>query len=116
MDELVYRDQLGLALGAGVFAIGETIWSPVLPALVNDLAPGHLRGRYNAVSSLAWNLGSVLGPVYAGMLIGSGLGSLWVAVTVAGCLLGAATALRLHRYLTPVQDGRGTPTGATMGG
>ncbi|MBW4077714.1 MAG: MFS transporter, partial [Acidobacteria bacterium] len=31
-----------------VFAIGETMMSPVGPALVNDIAPEHLRGRYNA--------------------------------------------------------------------
>jgi MFS family permease len=106
----------GLALGTAIFALGETIWSPVLPALVNDMAPPHLRGRYNAVSSLAWNLGSVLGPVYAGVLIGAGLGSVWVIVTVVGCLLGAVAALSLHGRLTPVQDGRPQVAGATMGG
>lgn len=97
---------LCLAFGAAVFAIGETIWSPVFPALVNDLAPDELRGRYNAVSSLAWNLGSVLGPVYAGVLIGSGHGSLWAVVTVFGSLIGAAGALRLRSHLTRQQDGR----------
>jgi MFS family permease len=107
---------LGLALGTAVFALGETIWSPVFPALVNDLSPEHLRGRYNAVASLAWNFGSVLGPVYAGVLIGAGLGGLWVAVTVAGCLLGAVAALRLHSHLTPQQDGREVQPGATMAG
>lgn len=114
---------LCLALGAALFAIGETIWSPVFPALVNDLAPDELRGRYNAVSSLAWNLGSVLGPVYAGALIGSGRGGIWALVTVGGCLVGAAGAMRLRSHLTEQQDGRartllgqgdGT-AGATMG-
>lgn len=107
---------LGLALGTAVFAIGETIWAPVFPALVNDLAPEHLRGRYNAVSSLAWNFGGVLGPVYAGVLIGAGLGGLWVGVTVGGCLLGAASAWRLRSHLTAVQDGRAVRPGATMAG
>lgn len=107
---------VGLALGAAVFGLGETIWSPVFPALVNDMAPPHLRGRYNAVSSLAWNFGSVLGPVYAGVLIGAGLGGLWVAVTVTGCLMGAWAALGLRKHLTPGQDGRAVVSDATMGG
>ena len=34
---------------ASVFAFGETLLQPTIPALVNDLAPDHLRGRYNAV-------------------------------------------------------------------
>ncbi|HVQ87957.1 MAG TPA: MFS transporter [Actinomycetes bacterium] len=106
---------LGLAVGASIFALGETIWSPVFPALVNDLAPEHLRGRYNAVSSLAWNFGSVLGPLYAGVLIGGGWGTAWVGVTVTGCLLGAVGAWRLHAHLDPVQDGRQQPIGVTMG-
>jgi len=29
-----------------IFALGETMLSPVGPALVNEIAPEHLRGRY----------------------------------------------------------------------
>jgi MFS family permease len=103
----------GVALASAVFALGETLWSPVLPALVNDLAPDSLRGRYNAVSSVAWNIGSIVGPVYAGLLIGVADGSLWLVVTAGGCLLGGAMALQLRHHLTPAQDGR-SGVGATM--
>lgn len=105
---------LGLCVTAVVFALGETLWSPTMPALVNDLAPDRLRGRYNALSTLTWNLGGVLGPVFAGFVLGGGHHHLWSAVTVSGCLLGAAGALALRRGLTAEQDGRVSPPSATM--
>jgi hypothetical protein len=40
------------------FGLGETMLHPTIPATVNDLAPDHLRGRYNASNSLAFHLGS----------------------------------------------------------
>ena len=39
-----------VAACASVFAFGETLLQPTVPALVNDLAPDHLRGRYNAAA------------------------------------------------------------------
>ncbi|HEY5185831.1 MAG TPA: MFS transporter [Actinomycetes bacterium] len=88
-----------------VFALGETIFQPVMPALVNELAPAHLRGRYNAMSSLVWNVAGVVGPAIAGLLLGAHLGGLWIAVVAGGCLVAGAAALRLRRALTPAQDG-----------
>ena len=88
-----------------VFALGETIFQPVMPALVNELAPEHLRGRYNAMSSLVWNVAGVVGPAIAGLLLGAHLGGLWIAVVAGGCLVAGAAALRLRRTLTPAQDG-----------
>ena len=88
-----------------VFALGETIFQPVLPALVNELAPEHLRGRYNAMSSLVWNVAGVVGPAIAGLLLGAHLGGLWIAAVAGGCLVAGAAALRLRRTLTPAQDG-----------
>jgi MFS family permease len=88
-----------------VFALGETIFQPVMPALVNELAPEHLRGRYNAMSSLVWNVAGVVGPAIAGLLLGAHHGGLWIAVVAGGCLVAGGAALRLRRTLTPVQDG-----------
>lgn len=102
-----------VAMSTTVFAVGETVWSPTFPALVNHLAPDRLRGRYNAVSGVAWNVGNVLGPIYAGLLIGSGAGAWWPVVTAVGCLLASVLALRLRHRLTPAQDGR-EAAGATM--
>ncbi len=89
-----------------VFALGETLFQPVMPALVNELAPEHLRGRYNAMSSLVWNVAGVVGPAIAGLLLGAHLGVLWIVVVAGGCLVAGAASLRLRRVLTPSQDGR----------
>jgi hypothetical protein len=37
---------------AAIFGFGETMLSPVMPALTNALASDELRGRYNAMSSM----------------------------------------------------------------
>ena len=53
-------------LCAAVYGLGETFYQPTLPAMVNDLAPDRLRGRYNvAVMSIAWQSASVFGPAVA---------------------------------------------------
>ena len=41
----------GVLAFAGVFALGETMLQPTVPAITNDMAPDHLRGRYNAVNA-----------------------------------------------------------------
>ena len=53
---------ISLCFAMIVFAIGETMLSPVGPALVNEIAPEHLRGRYNAAAGLTWGLSGTLAP------------------------------------------------------
>ncbi|MGH3736323.1 MAG: MFS transporter [Micromonosporaceae bacterium] len=99
-----------------VFSMGETLFSPVMPALTNALAKPELRGRYNAVGTMTFGLSSVVGPLTAGPLIGSGLAVVWAGLTVGGCLLAAMLALGLRGHLTAEQDGRpvvGTPPAGT---
>ncbi|WP_213454756.1 MFS transporter [Rhizomonospora bruguierae] len=103
----------GVILCSAIFAIGETLLSPVFPALVNGLATDELRGRYNAVSSMILGVSGVVGPVTAGPLIGAGRSGLWVALVVGGSLLATLLALSLHRLLTPEQDGRVPAAGTT---
>lgn len=89
-----------------IFAIGESVWSPTVPALVNSVAPEHLRGRYNSAQSLTWSLGAMIAPLSAGLLIGSGRGVLWAALTAVGCAAAGLGAQRLRRRLSPAEDGR----------
>jgi MFS family permease len=100
-------------VGLAVFGIGETLFSPVHPAVVNDLAPEHLRGRYNALGSSTFTVAMVLGPAIAGLLIGHDLALLWVVATVGGCLTAAVLLLQLRHHLTDAQDGVRTRNGAT---
>src|SRR5262249_34214780 len=74
-----------LVVGAfGIFAVGETLMSPVLPAIRNDVAPEALRGRYNALASFAFQLAHITGPSVAGLLLGAGRGDLYIAMLVGG--------------------------------
>ncbi|MEO6604790.1 MAG: MFS transporter, partial [Aeromicrobium sp.] len=80
---------------ASVFALGETLLQPTVPAMVNDLAPDHLRGRYNALNSAAFQGASVTGPPIAGLLIGHGLGGVWIGLLLAGVVLVVALSIFL---------------------
>ncbi|CAB4941773.1 MAG: MFS transporter [Actinobacteria bacterium] len=93
-------------VASGVFALGETLWAPVAPSLVNDLAPEHLRGRYNSSMSLVWSLSSIIGPGIAGLMLGAGLEVAWILVLVAGCTAAAVMAVGLRRVLSAQLDGR----------
>jgi len=92
-------------LAMALFALGETLWSPTAPALLNDLAPERLRGRYNSVQSLLWGVAGSLGPLLSGAFLGRGLGVGWTLALAAGCLVGALLALRLGHFLSPGQEG-----------
>jgi MFS family permease len=94
-------------LCAAVFGFGETFYQPTLPAMVNDLAPDHLRGRYNAAMSIAWQSASVVGPAAAGVLIGRGWASFYIAMLVGGCVLVAWLALAAERRIAPRVNGVG---------
>jgi MFS family permease len=95
-----------VCLAVCVFAIGETLWSPVGPALINDLAPEHLRGRYNAAFGLTWGISSALAPLLAGVFLGSAEADLWPFVIAVGALIGGAALVSLRLRLTPAEDGR----------
>jgi MFS family permease len=79
-----------------VFGFGEMVWSPIMPSIVNQLAPEHLRGRYNAASTSTWTIGTIMGPVIAGVLLGAHLQWWWISGLVIGLIIVAIAALRLH--------------------
>ena len=95
-----------ITLGVSVFAVGETLWSPVAPSLVNDFAAPHLRGRYKAVGGLVWSVAGAIGPALAGAMLGAGLGVLWALVVAGGALVAGLVLLSLRTLLTPAEDGR----------
>ena len=97
-----------IVVGLGLFGAGETLWAPLAPAIVNDLAREEMRGRYNALQGMTWTVGSIVGPASAGMLIGHELSGLWVACVVGGTALAAVLFVDLRRHLTDAQDGLGS--------
>lgn len=87
-----------------IFAIGEMVWSPILPAVVNQLAPDHLRGRYNSASTNTWQIGMIMGPAAAGVLLGAGLWALWISLLFGGLVVLSFFALRLKLPDRPVTE------------
>jgi predicted MFS family arabinose efflux permease len=83
------------ALATAVWSLGEIATMPVAAALVADLAPPDLRGRYNGLYALAFGAGQTLAPLAGGtVLAAAGRGALFVGC-LAACLLVAAGHLAL---------------------
>ncbi len=87
---------LMVVLSQVIFAIGEMIWAPTFPTVVNDFAPDHLRGRYNAILGLQWNMAGVVGPAIAGTLLGYDLQIFWVVLMVLGSVIPVALFAQLR--------------------
>lgn len=94
-----------LVVSLGVFGLGETLLSPVGAAVVNDLAPDHLRGRYNAVNSAVFQLAAIVGPIAAGHLLGWRLPAVFVATLLVGCVVMVALLRRIEAVIPAQANG-----------
>jgi predicted MFS family arabinose efflux permease len=82
---------------AGVFfGLGECFQGPTQGALVADLAPPRLRGRYMAMSTISWEIGFVVGPAVGGFVLDHEPLALW-PLAAGVCLLAGLGALALER-------------------
>jgi MFS family permease len=97
---------VSLCVAMVIFALGETMLSPVGPALVNEIAPEHLRGRYNAAAGLAWGVSGTLAPAITALYFNDHLGDWWPLGTGITALVGGALMLRLRHLLSASEDGR----------
>ncbi len=88
-----------------LFGLGETMLQPTVPAIVNDLASDRDRGRFNAVSAGAFQLGAITAPVVAGWLLDRRLGGVFIAVLLVCLGLVAVLALALERTISPQVNG-----------
>jgi len=89
---------VAFGLAAVVFGLGECFQGPVQGALVADLAPPRLRGRYMAVSTISWDIGFIVGPAVGGFVLAAEPLALWPGAAVV-CLLAGVGALMLERDL-----------------
>jgi predicted MFS family arabinose efflux permease len=87
---------LAFGIGAVIFGLGECFHGPNQGALVADLAPDRLRGRYMAFSTLSWEIGFAVGPAVGGLVLDRAPNVLWVAAA-ATCLAAGAGTLALER-------------------
>ena len=103
-------DSLAAAIGVlafmGVFAFGETLLQPTVPAVYNDLASDHNRGRYNAINAAAFQGGAITGPIAAGLLLDQGRHAGGTSrIMVVGCLGIGVLALALERRIPASANG-----------
>jgi predicted MFS family arabinose efflux permease len=100
---------LVFGIGAVIFGLGECFHGPNQGALVADLAPERVRGRYMAFSTLSWEVGFAIGPAVGGLVLDRSPNALWV-LAAATCLVAGLGAVLLERrvppelQLTPVQS------------
>jgi MFS family permease len=91
--------------GSAVFALGETLLQPTIPAITNDLSPDHLRGRYNAVMAGAFQLAAVTGPVVAGLMLGARLDVEFIGMLILGCAVMAFIAMAVEHRIPDQANG-----------
>jgi MFS family permease len=87
-----------LAVTVLVWTLGEMTAFPMSGAYVADVAPVHLRGRYQGAWGLTWSLGLMLGPGLGGWLFAVNPNLLWLLCGVAGAV--AAGLVLLGRPAT----------------
>ncbi|GEJ59089.1 MDR family MFS transporter [Anaeromyxobacter diazotrophicus] len=87
-----------------VWTVGEVLTTPVASAVVANLAPAHLRGRYQGAWSMSWAVAAAAGPGAGAFVLGRfGRSALWlgcagVGVAMAvGHLLAGRSRLREPR-------------------
>jgi len=86
--------------GAVLYTVGEVLGFPVASAIVADLAPADLRGRYQGAFSMSWGLAFTLSPLVGGEVLHRlggrvlWLGCLAVALLMALAHLAAGPARR----------------------
>ena len=80
---------LGTAACIVLISAGTMLLVPIAPALVSEMAPPALRGRYMGAWTVVWMAGTALGPTFGGLAMDhlGGRGAYLVILTAA--LLGA---------------------------
>lgn len=86
---------LVIAFALAIFGIGECFHGPAHQALVAEIAPDYLRGRYFAVHSLSWGLAGTVGPAIGGFLLAAAPFALWPLASGV-CLLAMVGCLALE--------------------
>jgi MFS family permease len=91
---------LVFVLAATIFGLASCFHGPTQAALIADLAPPQLRGRYMALSSMSWEIGFVIGPAVGGLVLATEPLALWPIAAVA-LVLAVFGVLRNEKRLPP---------------
>ncbi len=91
---------IAFGVAAGLLGVGECFHGPAHQALVADIAPPQLRGRYFAVHSLSWGLAGTVGPAAGGFILAAAPFALWPIASVV-CVFAVGGALAMERFIPP---------------
>ncbi len=83
----------------GIFAVGETLFAPVLNPLTASLAPAGMVGTTLGLFAALQTGVSAVGPLLAGLALGAGHGTIFVAVHLGISVVAVLAALRLRAVL-----------------
>jgi MFS family permease len=83
----------------GIFAVGETMYSPVLNPLTASLAPRGMVGQTLGTVAALQTAFSAAGPLVAGVLLGAGLADAFLWLHIAISLAALFAAWRIRRLL-----------------
>ncbi len=102
--------------GVVLWTVGEVTGMPAAAAIVANLAPADLRGRYQGVFAMSWGVAFAVGPVLGGgLLTRFGSRPLWAtcfalcAAVAAGHLLTAGPRRRRLASLAAAPSGAAPP-------
>lgn len=85
----------------GIFAVGETMYAPILNPLTASLAPEGLVGTTLGLFTAMQTGVSAVGPLVAGVLLGAGLSGVFLGVHVLISITAVYAAWRLRRSARP---------------
>ncbi|MEW2381023.1 MFS transporter [Micromonospora sp. NPDC047707] len=87
-----------------IWTVGEMLNSPSNATLIAELSPTELRGRYQGVFSLSWQVAGAVAPILGGLVREqAGNTALWLGCAVIGGLMAVA-----HLISGPARERRAT--------
>jgi len=90
-----------LALTVVVWTMGEILTAPISSAYVADIAPPHLRARYQGAFGLTWGLAAILAPLVGTRVYAWNASGFWLLCASLG-VLAAGLVLVGHDPVRPV--------------
>ncbi len=87
-----------------IWTLGEMVAAPVAFAYVADVAPEHLRGRYQGLFGVLWGTGSITGPALGTLVFARSPTGLWTLCGVLGLAAAAFALLGRPAGRVPASD------------
>jgi MFS family permease len=104
----VAHSLLALLGTVAIWTLGEMISAPIAYAYLADIAPEHLRGRYQGLYELSWGMGGVAGPALGAVIFGVSPTGLWLLCGAMG-LVAALFVLATPRSPAPPDPAAALP-------